>query len=97
MGRFISRFTDLLKSFFVTLKGANQVGWNEEFDKALIVIKLYFAEHLVLASPEADEILFVYFEVSDVSMSATLFKEDENRKQRPVFFVGKSLADAETR
>ena len=29
-------------------------------------------------------------------MSAALFKEDENRKQRPVFFVSKSLADAET-
>ena len=30
-------------------------------------------------------------------MSAALFKEDENRKQRLVFFVYKSLADAETR
>ena len=30
-------------------------------------------------------------------MSAALFKEYENRKQRPVFFVSKSLADAETR
>ena len=35
--------------------------------------------------------------VSNVSMSAALFKEDENRKQRPIFFVSKSLADAETR
>ena len=30
-------------------------------------------------------------------MSAALFKEDENRKQRPVFFVSKSLASVETR
>ena len=30
-------------------------------------------------------------------MSVALFKEDENRKQRPVFFVSKSLTDAETR
>ena len=30
-------------------------------------------------------------------MSAALFKEDENIKQRPVFFVSKSLVDAETR
>ena len=40
--------------------------------------------------------LFVYLAVSDVSMSAALFKEDENRKQRLVFFVSKSLADVET-
>ena len=30
-------------------------------------------------------------------MSAALFKEYENRKQRPIIFVSKSLADAETR
>ena len=97
LGRFISRFTDRLKPFFVTLKGANQAGWNEECDKALITIKQYLAEPQVLASSEVGETLFVYFVVLDVSMSVALFKEDENRKQRPVFFVSKSLANAETR
>ena len=41
--------------------------------------------------------LYLYITVSDVSVSAALFKEDENRKQRPVFFVKKSLYEAETR
>ena len=87
LGRFISRFTDRLKPFFVTLKGANQAGWNEECDEALTAIKQYLAEPPVLASPEAGETLFVYLAVSDVSVSAALFKEDENRKQRQVFFL----------
>ena len=39
LGRFISQFTDHLKPFFVTLKGANRAGWNEECDEALTVIK----------------------------------------------------------
>ena len=39
LGRFISQFTDRLKPFFVTLKGTNQVGWNEECDEALTAIK----------------------------------------------------------
>ena len=39
LGRFISRFTDRLKPFFFTHKEANQAGWNEECDKALIAIK----------------------------------------------------------
>ena len=43
LGRFISRFTDRLKPFFVTLKGANQAEWNEEYDEALKAIKLYLA------------------------------------------------------
>ena len=30
-------------------------------------------------------------------MSVALFKEDENKNQKPVFFVNKSLADMETR
>ena len=80
LGRFISRFTDHLKSLFVTLKGAKHAGRNEECDKALTVIKHYLAEPPVLASPKADETLFVYLGVSDVSVSAALFKEDENRK-----------------
>ena len=51
--QFISPFTDRLKSFFVTLKEANQVGWNEECDKALIAIKQYLAEPPVLTGLEA--------------------------------------------
>ena len=96
LGRFISRFTDRLKSFFVTLKGANWAGWNEGCDEALIAIKQYLAEPPVLTSFEASETLFVYLAVSDVSVSAALFKEDKNKKQRPVFFVSKSLAEVKT-
>ena len=41
LGRFISRFTDRLKPFFTTLRGANRVEWNEECDQAFIAIKKY--------------------------------------------------------
>ena len=58
---------------------------------------LYLVEPLILASPEAGKTLFVYLAVSNVLVSAALVKEDENRKQRLVFFVNKSLADVETR
>ena len=97
LGWFISRFTDRLKPLFATLKGANRVGWNEECDEALTTIKQYLVEPLVLASSEANVTLFVYLAVSDVSVSVALFKEDEDKKQRPLFFVSKSLAGAETR
>ena len=52
LGRFISRFTDRLKPFFATLKGANWTRWNEECDQALVAIKHYLAEPQVLASPK---------------------------------------------
>ena len=96
LGRFISRFIDRLKSFFVTLGGVNRAGWNEECDRAFIHIKQYLAEPPILASLNIGETLFVYLAVSDIAISVALFKENEDRKQRPVFFVNKSLADVET-
>ena len=59
-------------------------------------IKQYLIGPPILASHETDDTLYLYLEVSDVSVSAALFKEDENWKQRPVFFVRKSLFEVET-
>ena len=39
-------------------------------------IKQYLEEPPVLANPEADETFFVYLVVSDVVVSAALFKEN---------------------
>ena len=97
LGRFISRFTDRLNLFFATLRGANRAECNKECDRAFTQIKQYLAEPLILASPDTGETLFVYLTVSDIAISVALFKENEDGKQRPVFFVSKSLADAETR
>ena len=94
LGRFISRFTDRLKPFFTTLRGANQAGWNEECDRAFTQIKQYLAKPPILASPDTGKTLFVYLAVSNTTVSVALFKENEDEKQRPVFFVSKSLADA---
>ena len=97
LGRFISRFTDRLKPFFATLRGTNQAEWNEECDRAFTQIKQYIAEPSILASPDTNETLFVYLVISDTAVSIALFKENEDGKQRPMFFFSKSLADAETR
>ena len=94
--RFISHFTDRLKSFFTTIKGAKQTIWNMECNQALIVVKQYITEPPILASPEKSETLYLYIVVYDVSVIATLFKEDEHRKQRLIFFISKSLYEAET-
>ena len=97
LGRFISRSTDRLKPFFSALKEVNQAGWNEECDRAFSHIKQYLAKPLILTSPDTGETLFVYLAVSKVAVSATLFKENSDKSQRLVFYIRKSLADAETR
>ena len=39
----------------------------------------------------------MYLAVADIAVSAVLFKESKDGRQRPVFFVSKSLANVETR
>ena len=97
LGRFISRFTDRLKPFFTTLRGANRPEWDEECDRAFIAIKQCLTEPPILASLEAGNTLYLYLAASDMAISAALFKESENVKLRPVFFVSKYLTDAKTR
>ena len=97
LGRFISQFTDRLKPFFTTLRGANWAKWNEECDRAFFAIKQYLIEPPILVSPEAGETLYLYLAASDIALSAALFKECGDTKLRPVFFVSKSLTDAEIR
>ena len=48
-------------------------------------------------SPEAGDTLYLYLTTSDITVSAILFKECGDAKLRPVFFVSKSLTDAEIR
>ena len=97
LGRFISRFTDRLKPLFSTLRRASLAKWNEECDRAFVVINQYLAEPPILVSLKTGDTLYVYLAASDIAVSAALFKECEDTKLRPMFFVSKSLTDVETR
>ena len=57
-----------------------------------MIIKQYLTK-----PPVIGETFYLYIVVYDVSVSATLFKEDEHWKQRPIFFIRKSLSESETR
>ena len=72
-----------IKTIFIILRGAKKTGWNGECDQAFTAIKQYLTESLILASPGAGDTLYLYLAILEASVSATLFKEDENRKQRP--------------
>ena len=97
LGRFISRFINCIKPFFAILKEANRARWNEECDQAFTQIKQYLAKPPILPSSDTSKTLFVYLAVSEVAVSVALFKENNDIRQKLVFFVSKSLTDAETR
>ena len=81
---FISWFTDRLKPFFTTLRGANRAKWNEECDRAFVAIKQYLTEPPNLVILEAGDTLYLYLASSDVAVSDALFKECGDARLRPV-------------
>ena len=78
--QFISCSINQLKPFFITLRGAKMVGWNEECDQDFEKIKQYLTEPPILVSLEVGDTLYLYLAVSKALVSAAPFKEDENRK-----------------
>ncbi|XP_070026640.1 uncharacterized protein [Nicotiana sylvestris] len=78
------------------LKKQNQFEWSEECQQALKNLKSYLSNPPLLAKPKDREKLLVYLVVSEVAGSAVLVQEDQG-KQSPIYYVGKSLLDAETR
>ena len=49
-----------------------------------------------MSNPETDEVLFAYITVAPHAVSLVLIQVDDGR-QRPVYYVSKSLHEAEVR
>ncbi|WZZ44804.1 hypothetical protein YC2023_041063 [Brassica napus] len=96
LNRFISRSTDKCLPFYNTLKGNKKFEWSEECEKAFQQLKRYLATPPVLAKLVEGEPLFLYIAVSTTAVSGVLIRE-ERGEQKPIFYISKTLLDAETR
>ena len=95
LSRFISRMSDRCELFFKSIKKNTSSLWGPEQEKAFMELKQYLSSLPILSSPLPEEDLFMYLAVLEVVVSAVLFRE-ENKKQKPVFYVNRMLLDAET-
>ena len=59
-------------------------------------LKEYLSRPPIMSSPEADEVLFTYLVVASYAISFVLIRVDSGI-QRPVYYVSKSLHEAEVR
>ena len=70
--------------------------WTEECAIAFQQLKDYLAPPPIMSSPEPDEVLFPYIAVAPYAVSLVLIRVDCG-VQRPVYYVSKSLHEAEVR
>ena len=96
LNRFISRSTDRCRPFFLLINKWKNFEWTEECARAFQQLKDYLTRPPIMSSPEPDEVLFAYIVVAPYVVSLVLIRVD-NGIQRPVYYVSKSLHEAEMR
>ena len=96
LNRFISRLADRCRPFFQLLHKWKDFQWTKECVLAFEELKQYLSCPSVLSRSEKEEILYAYLAITDYAVSLVLVR-NESGVQRPVYYVSKSLHEAETR
>ena len=96
LNQFISRSTDRCRPFFLLMNKWKGFEWTKECALAFQQLKEYLSRPPIMSSPEVDELLFAYIAVAPHAVSLVLIRVDSG-VQRPVYYVSKSLHEAEIR
>ena len=94
LNRFISKSVDRCRPFFLLINKWKGFEWTEECATTFQQLKDYLARPPIMSSPEPNEVLFTYIVVALYAVSLVLIRVD-NGVQRPVYYVSKSLHEAE--
>nr|CAN69893.1 hypothetical protein VITISV_005621 [Vitis vinifera] len=97
LGRFIARFTDELRPFFLAIRKAGANGWTDSCQNAFEKIKHCLMQLPILSSLIPKEKLYMYLAVSEWTISAVLFHCPSPKEQKPIYYVSRALADVEIR
>ena len=96
LSRFISRSADKCRPFFLSLHKWKEFEWSDECVVAFQQLKQYLSRPPIMSSLVVDEVLFAYIAVALYAISFVLIRVDSDIK-RPVYYVSKSLNEAEVR
>ena len=96
LNRFISKSADRCRSFFLLLHKWKEFEWSDECVMTFQQLKQYLSRPPIMSSSVVDEVLFAYITVALYAISFMLIWVD-NGIQRPVYYVSKSLNEAEVR
>ena len=96
LNRFISTLADKCKPFFLLMNKWKGFEWTKEYTLAFQQLKEYLSRPPIMSSPKVNEVLFAYIAMAPYAVSLVLIQVD-NGVQRPVYYVRKSLHEAEVR
>ncbi|VFQ77719.1 unnamed protein product [Cuscuta campestris] len=82
--------------FFAVIKKKATFEWTPECQEAFEELKRYLTSPPVLSKPEPGDILTLYLAIADCAISTVIVRE-EHGAQHPVYYVSKTLRDAELR
>ncbi|KAJ0521768.1 putative ribonuclease H [Helianthus annuus] len=96
LNKFISKSSEKCKDFYDILRKNKKFEWTEKHESALRALKEYLSSAPALMKPEKGDVLSLNLAVSSKAVSAVFVKDHEGT-QYPVYYVSKSLLDAESR
>ena len=96
LNRFISRSADRCRPFYLLINKWKGFEWSKDCIVAFQQLKEYLSRLPIMFSPEADEVLYAYIAVAPHAVSLVLIRDD-NGLEKPVYYVSKSLHEAEVR
>ncbi|VFQ86055.1 unnamed protein product [Cuscuta campestris] len=94
LNRFLSKLAQKAHPFFAVIKKKATFEWTPECQEAFEELKRYLTSPQVLSKPEPGDILTLYLAIADCAMS-TMIVRQERGAQHPVYYVSKTLRDAE--
>ena len=96
LNQFISRSADRCRPFYLLINKWKGFEWSKDCTATFQQLKEYLLRPPIMSSPAANEVLYAYIAVAPHAVSLVLIQED-NGLQRPVYYVIKSLHEAEVR
>ncbi|KAL4306725.1 hypothetical protein AHAS_Ahas16G0207000 [Arachis hypogaea] len=83
--------------FLQTYKERNPLQMGSGMRRGIPTFQEVLAKSPVLAKPQTGEVLYLYLSITEEALAAALIREDENKAQRPIYFISKVLQDTESR
>ncbi|KAH9320363.1 hypothetical protein KI387_043959 [Taxus chinensis] len=95
--RFIPDLSFAIHPINNLLKKDYSIDWTKDCNKAFDTVKSFLLSPPTLMPPKLDRPLILYSRATNVSLACMLAQEDDDKRERVIYFISRTLLDYETR